>query len=217
LKKCIILANGKPPEKGVINFLYKKNYSTLICADGGANSAKKLGIIPDYIIGDFDSVSKSTLNFFKSKTKLIKLSRQNDTDVEKCLKFVINEKFEDVVLLGVTGNRLDHTFCNLGIVIKFRKKINLRLIAEDSLLIPFSGRVKLKTIRGEIISLYGLDRKTKITSNGLKYPLKNISLPFGEKESTSNVAVGNEINLTIKGGIIFIIRDFNIIKQYGLF
>lgn len=217
MKKCIILANGKPPGKGVINFLLKKGYKTLICADGGADSAKKLGIIPDYIIGDFDSVAKSTLRFFGSKTRLIKLNRQNDTDVEKCLKFAINRKCENVVLLGVTGNRLDHTFCNLGIVIKFHKKISLKLIAEDSLLIPYSGKVELKTIPEEIISLYGLDKKTKITSTGLKYPLKNVSLPFGEKESTSNRAIGDRVNLNIKGGIIFLIRDFNIIKQHGLF
>ena len=217
MKKCIILANGKPPVKGVINFLKKKDYNTLICADGGANSVKKLGIIPDYIIGDFDSVSKPTLNFFDGKSKMIKLKRQNDTDVEKCLKFAIKRKCEEIVLLGVTGNRLDHTFCNLGIVIKFYKKINLRLIAENSLLVPYSGEVELKTIPGEIISLYGLDKKTKITSTGLKYPLKNVSLQFGEKESTSNAATGNGITLNIKGGIIFLIRDFNIIKQYDLF
>jgi thiamine pyrophosphokinase len=217
LKKCIILANGKPPGKGIINFLQKKNYKTLICADGGADSAKKLGIIPDYIIGDFDSVSKSTLRFFGGKTKLIKLNRQNDTDVEKCLKFAIKRKYENVVLLGVTGNRLDHTFCNLGIVIKFHKKISLKLIAENSLLIPYYGKVVLKTIPEEIISLYGLDKKTRITSAGLKYPLKNVSLPFGEKESTSNRVVGDKVSLNIKGGIIFLIRDFNIIKQHDLF
>lgn len=217
MKKCIILANGKPPGKSVINFLQKKDYSTLICADGGANSAKSLGVIPDYIIGDFDSVTQSTLNFFNDKARLIKLSRQNDTDVEKCLKFAINKKFDDAVLLGVTGNRLDHTFCNLGIVIKFYKKIRLKLIAENSLLVPYSGEAELKTIPEEIISLYGLDKKTKITSTGLKYPLKNDSLPFGEKESTSNAAVGNKIKLSIKGGIIFVMRDFNVIKRYGLF
>lgn len=216
LKKCIILANGKPPKKSIIQFLQKWNYATLICADGGSNYAKKLDLVPDYIIGDLDSTEESTLRFFKNKSKIIKLKRQNDTDVEKCLKFAIQKGFEKAILLGVTGNRLDHTFCNLGIVIKFFKKIKLKLIAEDSLLIPYTGKVKLKTSPGEIISLYGLDRKTKITSKGLKYPLKNNILPFGERESTSNVALTPGVSLEITGGILFVVRNFNAAKSNAL-
>jgi len=217
LKKCIILGNGKTPKKELITFLQKNNYSVLICADGGADKAKKLNLVPDYIIGDLDSVKESTLKFFYRKSEIIRLERQNDTDVEKCLKFAIKKKFEDIILLGVTGDRLDHTFCNLGIVIKFFRQIKLKIIAENSLLIPYSGNVELKTIPNEIISLYGFDDKTKIISKGLKYPLKNISLPFGKKESTSNAAVSDKVNLNIKGGIIFVIRDFNVMKKYGLF
>jgi len=142
LNKCIILANGKPPKKVVINFLQKHNYSTLICADGGADKAKKLNLIPDFIIGDLDSIKDSTLNFYKLKSKIVKQKRQNDTDVEKSLKYAIQRGFKEVVLLGVTGNRLDHTFCNLGIVIKFFKKIKLKIIAEESLLIPYEGKIE---------------------------------------------------------------------------
>ena len=216
MKKCIILANGKPPHKSVIEYLKKKNYSTLICADGGANSAKRLKINPDYIIGDFDSINESTLNKFKLISKIIQIKRQNDTDVEKCLKFAIRKKFNEAILLGVTGNRLDHTFCNLGIVLKFFNKIKLRIIAENSILTPYTGDIKLRTHPNETISLYGFDKKTKIKSKDLKYPLKNISLPFGKKESTSNIALSNSLHLQVTGGIIFIIRDYQTVKRYDL-
>jgi thiamine pyrophosphokinase len=215
-KKFILLANGKPPMKRVINFLQQKGYSTLVCADGGANKAFQLNLNPDFIIGDLDSIYKQTLGFYRSKSKIIELSSQNDTDVEKCLKEMIKRNYREAVLLGVTGDRLDHTFCNLGIVIKFFHKIKLQIIAEDSVLTPYAGNVELKTIPGEIISLYGFDTKTKISSKGLFYPLKNISLPFGKKESTSNIAESGNINLKIKGGIIFVIRDLNILIQNNL-
>ena len=216
MNKCIILANGKSPQLSVIEYLKKKNYSTLICADGGANSANKLKIVPDFILGDFDSIDKQTLNKFKANSKIIQIKRQNDTDVEKCLKFAIKKKFSEAVLLGVTGNRLDHTFCNLGIVIKFYDKIKLGIIAENSILIPYIGKVELKTYPGETISLYGFDKKTKIYSRDLKYPLKNISLPFGEKESTSNIALTSSTKINITGGIIFLIRDYYTVKKYDL-
>jgi len=217
LKKCIILANGKPPRKNIITFFQKKGYDTLICADGGADSALKLGLTPDYIIGDLDSISKAALTKFKRRSNIINYKRQNDTDVEKCLKFAVRNKFKEALLVGVTGNRLDHTFCNIGIVLKFFNQINISLIAEDSFLKAYKGKLKLKTFPGEIISLYGFNKKTKITSQGLKYRLKNISLPFGEKESTSNIATSKSLQLTILHGIIFVIRDFNRMKKHDLF
>lgn len=216
MKKCIILANGKPPEKSVVTYFQRKNFEILICADGGANSAMKLNLIPDFIIGDLDSISADALKIFRSTSKIIQLKRQNDTDVEKCLKFAIKNRFDEVILTGVTGNRLDHTFCNLGIVLKFFNQINISLVAEESYLKPYTGKLRLQTIPGETISIYGIKSNTKIISKGLKFPLENVSLPFGERESTSNVAAGSEVELNIRSGIIFVIRNINQMITHGL-
>lgn len=217
MKKCIILANGKPPQKKVITYLHKKGYSKLICADGGANHAFKMNLVPDYIIGDLDSVSLATLKFFQSKSKVIKISRQNDTDVEKSIKLAIRNNLDEAILLGVTGDRLDHTFCNLGIVLKFFNRMSCLIIAENSILFPLSGSNKIKSIPGETISLYGFNRRTKITTKGLKYPLNRTSLAFGERESTSNVSNSEMLEIKVSGGIIFLIRDFNFLKTNDLF
>ena len=217
MKKCIILANGKPPKKSIITFFQRNGYSKLICADGGANSALKMGLIPDAIIGDLDSISSEAINEFKSVSKIIRIRRQNDTDVEKCLKYAIRKKYDEALLLGATGNRLDHTFCNIGIVLKFFPKIKISLIAEDSFLKAYTGNVELKTFPGETISLYGISTRTKITSNGLKYELRNISLPFGVRESTSNIAIKKFVKLSINGGEIFIIRDVKTMIDNDLF
>jgi len=216
LKKCIILANGKAPKKDVIIHFAKRGYSVLFCADGGANSAMKMGLLPHYIIGDLDSIHSETVKYYFGKTEIIKLNRQNDTDVEKCLKSAIKKKFGEAILLGVTGDRLDHTFCNLGIVIKYFNKIAIKIIAENSLLTAITGSHKINTLPGETISIYGIDNNTKISSKGLKYRLKKIALPFGHKESTSNIALGNEIMLKVQDGIIFVIRDFQVMRTHGL-
>ena len=217
MKRCIIIANGKSPRRNVIDFLVNRGYSTIICADGGANSAMKLGVVPDYIIGDLDSIDEKTLKYFRSKSDVIRISRQNDTDVEKCLKFALRKGMKEAVLVGVTGDRLDHTFCNLGIILKFFDKISLKIIAEKSLLTAHSGRTEISAKRGETISIYGFSKKTKITSLGLKYKLNKTALPFGIRESTSNVAENENVKLNIKNGIIFVVRDFNLVKRNGLF
>jgi len=215
MKKAVILANGHAPDKNVFKYLANAGYDFLICADGGADSALKLGFIPDAIIGDFDSIKKKTLSFYKPYSEIIRLKRQNDTDIEKCLKYCIKKRITDVILTGVTGDRLDHTFCNLGIVLKFYDKIKIKIIHEKSVLSAHSGKIELNTVRDEIISLYGFDAKTKIISSGLKYQLKNVPLPFGAKESTSNNAKGSLVMLNIKGGRIFIVREYKTVRDNG--
>ncbi len=195
----------------------KSDYSTLFCADGGANFAMKMGLEPQFIIGDLDSIHQTTLKYFREKTQVMKISRQNDTDVEKCLKHAIKLKFNEAILTGVTGDRLDHTFCNLGIVLKYFDNIKIKIAAENSLLTVLTGMNKFKTFPGETISIYGIDSKTKISSSGLKYQLRKTTLPFGYKESTSNVAIASEIELKVDNGIIFVIRDFHVMRKNGLF
>jgi len=216
MKKAIIIANGDSPTKSQINFLKNKGYDNIICADGGANSAKKLGIIPDLIIGDLDSITAQNKDYYSGKCKITLIRRQNDTDVEKALKFLIKNKFSEVILLGATGDRLDHSICNLGIVLKFHNKINISILHKKSILRAYKGKIELPAVRCEIISFYGFNARTKITSKGLKFPLNNMALPFGKRESTSNVATRNKVSLEIKGGIIFVIRDFNMLKKNDL-
>ena len=217
MKKCLIIGNGKAPDKKTILFLMKKGFNTIICADGGLRHVHKLQIVPNYIIGDFDSVDQELLKSYRGKSKIIQIKRQNDTDIEKCLKLAIKKKFTEAVLLSVTGDRLDHSFCNLGIALKYFHKINVRIISETSLLTVYEKQISFAAKKGEYISLYAFDKKTKITSQGLKYPLSESQLPFGVRESTSNVAVKAEVKLSIKNGKIFVIRDFETMRKYDLF
>lgn len=213
MKSCIIVANGDSPSKRLLLSLQKMGAKTIIAADGGANTVRKLGITPNFIIGDFDSISEDVKNYFSSKSELIYYKRQNDTDVEKSLKFAIRKGFKKVFLLAATGDRLDHTICNLGIVIKYFSKIRIVLIHGKTILFPYSTPQVLKTIPNETISIYAFDDKTFVTSIGLKYQLKESNLRFGVKESTSNVATGYEVKLEINGGIIFVVRELEVVRK----
>jgi len=216
MKGCIIIAFGKAPNKSDVKYFQSLGFNTIICADGGANSAYKLGLIPDLIIGDFDSIDSSVLKYYSTRSKIIRYKRQNDTDVEKCLKYAVRTGHIKAVILGATGDRLDHSICNLGILLKFHEQINISMMHESSYLQVLSGKNVLDTIKGETISIYGFDRKTKIKSAGLKYPLNNITLPFGVRESTSNIAVKSNIELNLYGGKVFVVRDYKLLKSNGL-
>lgn len=215
MSKFILLANGRTPKKGDITYLKRSGYQTIFCADGGANAAFRLGIAPDYIIGDFDSVRPDVLLSFQNTSGIIKFNRQDDTDVEKCLKYAIENGFDDCCMLGVTGDRLDHSYCNLGIALKYSDRLKLRIISESTMLQVISGSVCFASLPGEVISIFGFDEKTRFSTKGLKYPLKDEALPFGKRESTSNVALGNEFSIDVKGGRAFLMRSFSAVRKGG--
>lgn len=216
MKNSILIANGDIPSLDVIDYLMKSGCDNVVCADGGGNSARELGLIPDCIVGDLDSLTKDNYEFFRNKTEVIKLERQNDTDVEKSLKYIIDNGGEKVFLLGGTGDRLDHTFCNIGIVLKYFDKIKIQIIHRTTILAAYTGDVSLQTIPGETISINGILPETKILSSGLKYELNNVSLPFGVRESTSNVTEGTKVDLKISNGKVFVMRDFNLLRENDL-
>ncbi len=214
IKRCLILANGKKPSKRSLNYFIRKGFEYLICADGGADSAYKMKLNPDLIIGDLDSISAKIYKFFSGKTQIVHYKKQNNTDVEKALKYALRKGYKEAVLCGATGDRLDHTFCNIGVVLKFADKIKIYLHHENSVLYAIEGKSEIKTIPGETISVYGINDKTRFTSRGLKYPLKEFQLPFGIRESTSNLATGSKVYINCSRGRGLIIRDFNVIMKH---
>ena len=217
MKSCILLANGEAPKKNVINFLLKNGFDDLIAVDGGANSAYKLSITPDFIIGDLDSIKPEVKKYYTGKSKIIKYRRQTDTDVEKSLNFAIRNNYGKVILLGVTGDRFDHTICNLSLIVKYSERLKLFVYHQTSLLAAYTSNVELDTEKGEIVSIFMFGANPLITSKGLKYKLKNSSIKFGERESLSNVASSSKVSLQISGGTAFVIRDFETLRKNGFF
>lgn len=216
MKKAILVANGFTPSKSLINSLIKLGYTFIIGVDGGNNFLIKLGIIPDLVIGDFDSIKKVNLKRLNKLTKVKIIKRQNDTDVEKAIKFLIRHKYTEAILLGGTGNRLDHSIANISFVLKYFDKIRLSLVHLDSILTPYSGDVTLATKINEIVSLYTFNPETLVTSSGLKYRLSKTSLMMGVKDSTSNLAVRNKVKLNIINGVAIIIRNLKLVLSNGL-
>jgi thiamine pyrophosphokinase len=195
---ALILANGKPPNKR----LFKKFLASadlFICADGGANAAARFGCAPDLIIGDLDSIEKKTLAVF-SNVDVKKLKDQNSTDLEKALTAAIRKKCKEIVILGATGGRLDHAIGNLSALAKFSHKAHITFMDSMGKFIAINHSLEFNIPIGTIISLLPLSRCSGIVTKGLKWNLKNESLEFGVRESTSNVIVSSPASIKVKKG-----------------
>ncbi len=213
--KAILLANGKAPRKSFFRFAKEHGFETIICADGGANSAKKMGIMPNAIIGDLDSVSSHVVKEFSSSSKIIHLIDQDTTDMEKALIYCVEKGITEVLLAGVTGTRLDHSLANLSLLQRFMTTLSITLMSEDSLLTSVSSSKSFICNPGDVFSIYGFGQEAIVSTQGLKYELNESPIRFGAFDSTSNTAVSGNVTVTIQNGYCFVIRSFKEVAAHG--
>jgi thiamine pyrophosphokinase len=204
--KALVICNGDVLSKAKIAPLLREK-PFIICADGGANKARLLGIRPHAIIGDLDSISSRTRKHF-SRVETIHIAGQESTDLEKALDFLLKLLIPSATVVGATGGRPDHSLANLSILKKYHKRI--RLLFSD----PFcdiriiDSKIVFEAMVGSVISLMPLNRCEGIQTIGLKYSLNNESLDLGEREGTSNVVTSSPVKITVKKGslLLFIVK-----------
>lgn len=206
-KRALIIANGTLPSANRIRRLaYTADY--IICADGGANHARRLGITPDIILGDFDSLHVSTRKYFKSVVQE-KIDDQESTDLEKALEYCIEHHFSSADIVGAFGDRIDHTTGSLGCFKKFGKKIDIRFLDSVGETTRILKSLTMKTTKGEKISLIPLEQCTGITTQHLRYPLHADTLELGIREGISNEATGGSVTITVQKGTLLLYRFYH--------
>lgn len=201
---ALIIANGALPSRRVIQKLVS-SAEIIVCADGGANAARRLHIKPDVILGDLDSIVPSTRKFFHG-TPLLQIDDQNSTDMEKALTYCTERGVKSVDVVGATGDRLDHTTGNLGCFKKFGNQMQLRFVDSFGELALIRSSVKLLMDIGDKLSLIPLERCTGVTTSNLKYLLHNDLLELGVHEGISNEAVGKEVTISVQHGTLLLYR-----------
>jgi thiamine pyrophosphokinase len=200
--KALIIANGILPSRKLLKVLVgQADY--IVCADGGANSAYKLKMKPDIILGDLDSITTKAKKYFNN-IPLVFIGDQYSTDLEKAIKHCISKKIKYIDIIGATGDRIDHTIGNLGCFKKFGVMAELKIIDPKGELFLIRKRIKLNTLNRKNVSLIPLSRCEGVTTKNLKYALSNDCMEVGVKEGTSNIAVSDYIVVNVKKGLLLI-------------
>ncbi|MBI4547257.1 MAG: thiamine diphosphokinase [Ignavibacteriae bacterium] len=201
---ALIIANGRSPSPQLVRKLLK-HADLIVCADGGANHARRLKIKPDVILGDMDSVTSPTKAFFKSIPQLF-IEDENSTDLEKAIEFCIQRKAASIDVIGWSGDRIDHTTGSLGCFKKYGSNVRLRLVDSVGEVTLIQKRSRFKTRKGERLSLIPLERCSGVTTKNLKYGLQNETLELGVREGISNEATASMVTITVKKGTLLLYR-----------
>jgi thiamine pyrophosphokinase len=205
-KQALIIANGEPPQKKQLMMLMKRA-GAVICADGGANTAVKMGITPDVIVGDLDSIHAEALVKFR-RVAIHEDRNDETTDLEKAITWAIQSNFDHITVVGASGKRLDHTVGNIGVLRKFYPDAIVTLVDDHGEFCYVGCEYSFEAGKGDVVSLIPLNRCEGVSTTGLKYPLEGETLELGVREGTSNVVMASPVIIKVKKGHLLLFKLF---------
>lgn len=170
----------------------------LVAADGGADRALALGRVPDWVIGDLDSLSQAGRARIAPES-LVHEAEQDSTDFVKCLRRVDTPL---VMAVGFTGLRLDHTLAALT-AIAATDAPRVVMLAADDVIFACPAQLTLPLAAGTRVSLYPMG-PARGRSDGLEWPIDGIDFAPGGRVGTSNRATGL-VRLHIEGPMLVLL------------
>ena len=197
----ILFANGELPETEIA----LPPEAVVLAADGGARHCLKLGITPEAVIGDFDSLTPQETAALEARgARLLRYPVDKDeTDLELALECAIRRGAREITLYALLGGRWDMSFANLLLLAAPRyNSVRFRICAGESAIRILRGGETL-TLRGkpgDTVSLVPLSDLRGITYRGLKWPLQNADLPFGTPRGVSNTLLGSRAEISLAEG-----------------
>ena len=212
----IFLLNGDFDKEYDLNFFKKYNY--IVCIDGGFEKFLKLNlnIEPDYIIGDFDSISnmkEKTNNI--SKDKIIFKDNQDDSDTEFALKYILkkypNEKIKNIDFIFATStSRIDHLLCNTILLKKIPLNINSKIITKTQEIFLVRNKAEIIGQKTKTLSVIPITDVKGLCIKGCKWELKNVDLNFGFIGGISNIVEKDPAEISVKEGEVIIVISYEI-------
>ena len=185
------------------------NAEPLLAADAGADHLARLGLRPEAVIGDLDSISGGTRAWLGEEALVLRPD-QDRTDLDKALEHAFEELgLEDLTVLAALGGRTDHEVGNLGLLAHLRMGERLHFEGEDHRVLAIQGEAVLQACPGETWSFWTYDPGVAVRVDGVRWPVDNAPLHVGGRPSISNRAQANEIRVVADGGPVIVMRWFD--------
>ncbi len=208
-KRIVIFANGELPDLDKAHALLRVD-DYVICADGGTHHALALGLQPNLVVGDMDSLSKDAWKKLEQANVQIELHPRDkdETDLELAIRRAIEMNPDSILIIGALGGRVDQTLGNISLL------SDLRLSALDSRLddgaeeILFCrARSKVEGRSGDLISLIPWNGPVYgIRTEGLKWPLRGETLYSEKTRGISNEMIDKTTSIVIESGLLLVIH-----------
>lgn len=216
-----------PPESHALESLRKAVHrwidecgagrTSVICADRGFDHAMLLGLSPDLVVGDMDSVSSAGRSAARDLGSRLEVhpSRKDATDTEIAVDHALSMGAGQILILGALGGRVDHELANLMLLVKIAMAGRqaealdnlcrvLAVVADSE---PATARIAASP--GDLFTIIPVSGECRgVSLSGLEYPLTNATLPIGLARGVSNVFTAAEATVSLEKGAMLVIVTF---------
>ncbi|MBU2500048.1 thiamine diphosphokinase [bacterium] len=185
--RAVVLCSGPEPDPAVLHY-WLHGADLFMCTDAAGHPYDLLPRTPDVVIGDFDSLAGRLLDG-RLGPRYLQVIDQYTTDSEKALLFLVDQGFEEAVLLGATGWRLDHTLFNCHLLERFADRLRICLVGRetDTVRVGPGSHMSWDLPEGMAFSILPLSGTvTRVTIEGAEYPLLGETLAPGGPATISN-------------------------------
>lgn len=207
MKRCVIVGAGEL--RGSSIPVEKEDF--VIAADGGYAYCKKLGIVPDLILGDFDSVKEEDAEQIARIQKLcpdsvvVLPAEKDDTDMLAAIRMGLSEGCRDFRIYAAQGGRLEHTIANLQCLIYLKECGASGCLADEAstVFILQNETVWFKESASGYLSLFSMGEKAEgVTIRNMKYELDRAEVTNSYPIGISNEFIGKRASVTVEKGTL---------------
>lgn len=203
--KGVLFIGGAAPEYSYIkNEL--KDADIIVAADSGFDSAVKMGVNPDVVIGDMDSIKHLNMLDRYPGDRVFRFPKDKDkTDTELGICYLQENKFDRIILIGGGGGRMDHF---LGIVFLFDRDFSPDIwYTHSTRLQKITGHTLIPSMKGKTVSFFPIGEGIcRMKSKGLKWPLDNIIWSRGDM-GVSNLAIDDPFYIEMLEGRLIMVNQ----------
>lgn len=209
-KWALIIAGGNPVKPDVVARLEAPSW--VVAADSGLDQANRLGIRPDLVVGDMDSVTPDALAAAAAAgIAIARHSRDKDaTDLELAIDAAVDHGFTTATIIGGTGGRLAHTLANAMLLTR-RHDVELAWVTSRARINALgpgqSGSYPIED--GALVSIVPVGGPAVCTSDGLRWPLQGEPLTTGSTRGVSNEIISSPAIISVVDGEVLVVHERN--------
>ena len=215
-KKIAIISGGVAEDEFIKKSITFDTYEKIICCDSGMSICRKLGLVPDVILGDFDSASSDDKMFFEDRYGIAWFNyppEKDGTDTELAISYVLdNLPGSDIDIYAATGGRIDHLLGNIQLLhMGLLRGIEINILdSHNRIRLLNSGEyIYFKADQfGKYVSFIPFSGDVSgVTLTGFKYEISDFTLTIGNSLGISNEIASDVAKVTIQEGLLLMIES----------
>lgn len=212
--QVLIISGGSIDPAFATQYITERRWDAVICADGGMEFCRRAQILPELILGDFDSADAGTLQYYMQRIpeRILRFPAEKDeTDTELTIMKAIELGADEITILGGTGSRIDHMLGNIQLLyFALKEGVSCCLVDPCNRIRMIDGPMECKRREqfGKYISLMPFTPEVQgLCLKGFAYEVEDFTLKCGKSRGLSNEIAADTASISFTSGCLLVIES----------